>query len=105
MRFKTFVKSQNNHTNIFESIFEKYYTKGYFGSIDKDMIKEQQLDWFDKFLLIIEEGDISNLMSTLSSRDNCCTREWFSSMYAVDIREMGKKELLETLITIFRSSP
>lgn len=104
MRFKTFVKSLNNNSIIFESTFEKYYSKGYFGNISKEIIKEQQLDWYDKFLLIIEEGDITNLMSTLSSRDNCCTREWFSSMYTIDIREMGKKELLETLNTIFRSN-
>jgi hypothetical protein len=101
MRFKQFLKTQNNNLEIFESTFEKYYSKGYFGNINKETIKTQQLDWFDKFLLIIEEGDKSMLTSILSSRDHCCTREWFSSIYKVDIRELGKKEILEELNNLF----
>lgn len=102
MRFKQFLKSQNN-VSIFESTFEKYYNKGHFGSIDKQTIKEQQLDWFEKFLLVLEEGDISTIMSILSSRDYCCTREWFSNIHKVDIKELGKKEILEEVKKIYRS--
>ena len=93
MRFKTFLKTQNS-SELFESTFEKYYSRGYFGSIDKNEIKEQQRDWFDKFNFILEEGDLGMVISSLQSRDNIC-RDWFSNIYKVDVSNLGKKELLE----------
>lgn len=101
MRFKTFLKDQTNYSSIFESSFDKFYTKGYYGTIKREEIREQQKDWFDKFLLILEEGDISLMMSILSARDSIC-REWFSSIYQVEVKEYGKKEMLEELTNIFK---
>lgn len=96
MRFKEyFYSSRDNKQEIFESVFEKYYTKGYFGKISKTMIKEQQQSWYQKFLYILEDKDIDNLMSVLSSRDAVCTREWFSRIYGVDILDKSKDDIKE----------
>lgn len=103
MRFKEyFYSNRDNKKEIFESVFEKYYSKGYFGNISKTVIKEQQESWFQKFLYILEDKDIDSLMSVLSSRDAICTREWFSRIYSVDIVEKSKDDIKETAQRIFK---
>ena len=103
MRFKEyFYSNRDNKQEIFESVFDKYYTKGYFGKISKSMIKEQQQSWFQKFLYILEDKDMDNLMSVLSSRDSVCTREWFSRIYGVDIVEKSKDDIKVVATRVFK---
>ena len=94
MRFKEYYNLNTaSNKNLFEEVFEKYYTKGCFGSIDKNTIKEQQFSWFNKFNIILEQKDIGMILTALNNRDNVCTREWFSKMYNVDILESSKEEI------------
>ena len=96
MRFKEYYYSnRDNKKEIFETVFEKFYNKGHFGKISKSVIKEQQESWFQKFLFILEDKDIDNLIPVLSSRDSMCTREWFSRIYSVDILEKSKDDIKE----------
>lgn len=104
MRFKEYYYSnRDNKQDIFESVFEKYYSKGYFGKISKKIIKEQQESWFGKFLMILEEGDTSRLLSALASRENVCTREWFSRIYGVDIVDKSKDDISMIASRIFNA--
>ena len=58
MTFKNFYyKNKNNKTQIFEDVFESFYDKGYFGKLDKQQIKDQQFSWFNKLILLLDEGD------------------------------------------------
>lgn len=93
MRFKEYYKQTPSDKNLFEEVFEKYYSKGCFGTIDKTIIKEQQFNWFNKFNLILEQKDVDMVLMALNNRDNVCTREWFSKIYNVDILESSKEEI------------
>lgn len=98
MNFKHFYySSKTNKTQIFETVFEIYYSKGYFGKLEKKVIHESQKTWFKKFLLILEEGDIDTLKTILSNRDNLTTRAWFSEIYKEDILEKSRSEI-ETIL-------
>lgn len=94
MRFRAYWSSlKDNKDEIFETVFDKYYQKGYFGKIEKRLIKEQQKSWFEKFIFIIECKDKESLLMCLQSRDSLCTREWFSRIYSVDITEKSMNEI------------
>lgn len=98
MTFKNFYYSnKDNKFNIFESVFEKYYSKGYFGKLDRQIIKEQQMSWFKKFLLILEENDKDTIKFILNNRDNVMSREWFSMIYKEDIVEKSRHEIEESV--------
>lgn len=102
MRFKEYYYSnRDNKQDIFESVFEKYYTKGYFGKITKKLIKEQQQSWYNTFLTILDEGNTGRLLSALASRENICTREWFSRIYGVDIVDKSKDDISAIASRIF----
>jgi len=101
MNFKHFYySSKTNKQIIFESVFDSYYKKGYFGKIEKKTIQEQQKSWYKKFLLILEEGDVDTLKSILSNRDNLITRAWFSEIYKEDILESSRSEIEEILVKV-----
>ena len=94
MRFRELYAVNNiNKDAIFESVFNKYYKKGYFGKIGKPEIKSQQKSWFSKFTKIIENKDADSLLFILESRDSLCTREWFSRFYGIDIVEKSMKDI------------
>jgi hypothetical protein len=90
-----FYNSKNNKQEIFESVFEYYYTKGYFGKIDKKVIKESQQKWFTKLVFLLESNDQDSLNLILSNRDNTCTREYFGRIYGENILESSRNEIEE----------
>ena len=76
MTFKNFYyKNKNNKTQIFEDVFESFYDKGYFGKLDKQQIKEQQFSWFNKLVLLLDEGDHEIISEVLKDRDGI-SRQW-----------------------------
>jgi hypothetical protein len=94
MGFKHFYNSsKNNKDHIFEEVFNKHYERGYFGTIDKKIVKEKQQSWFNKFLMILEQRDCDNLTHILLTRDNVLTREWFSKIYETDILAYSKEDI------------
>ena len=102
MRFKEYYYSnRDNKKEIFETVFEKYYNKGHFGKISKSVIKEQQESWFQKFLFILEDKDIDNLIPVLSSRDSMCTRECFSMIFSVYILLYIIDDILDIFLMFF----
>lgn len=98
MTFKNFYyRNKSNKQQIFEDVFETYYDKGYFGKLNKSTIKEQQIEWFKKFLVILDEGDKSLINNILANRDNLVTRELFSRIYKEDILEKSRKEIEDSV--------
>ena len=103
MTFKHFFyNSKDNKEQIFESIFEHYYEKGYFGKISKPVIKESQKIWFNRLNLLLEEGDKDYIMSVLENRDNICTREYFGKIYGENILESSRNDIKIILEKIFK---
>lgn len=103
MSFKHFYyKAKTDKQEIFESVFEKYYSKGYFGKISKSVIKESQKKWYEKWLLLLEEGDKDSLMLVLENRDNMLSREWFGEIYGENILEASRNDIEEKLNKVFQ---
>ncbi len=100
MRFREYYNASILQTklDIFEQVFTKYYSKGFFGNISESIIKKQQKCWFDKFLMIVESKDQDEIMSHLEDRQNQITREWFSRLYEVDILDKSKKEIEQIVL-------
>ena len=102
MSFKHFYyKNIKDKSIIFESVFENLYEKGYFGNLNKDIIKTQQKSWFDKLLMIIDEGDEECLMNVLHNRDNV-SRQWVSRIYGEDITELSRNEIKDFLKKVIK---
>lgn len=100
MRFREYYKASEKQSklDIFEQVFTKYYTKGFFGTLSESVVKKQQRSWFDKFLNIMETKDYEGLMLALEDRQNLLTREWFSRLCEIDIMEKSRKEIEQIII-------
>jgi hypothetical protein len=81
------------YTFVFEEVFERYYKKGYFGSIDKELIKEDQKDWFDKFVRMLVEKRTESLTSILGSYENKISREYFGGITNIDIKYKTREDI------------
>jgi len=102
MSFKHFYyRNITDKSIIFESVFETYYEKGYFGKLDKDVIKSQQKSWFDKLIMLLDEGDQDCLFNVLQNRDNI-TRQWVSRIYNEDITESSRQEIKDFLEKVIK---
>jgi hypothetical protein len=102
MSFKHFYyRNITDKSIIFESVFETYYEKGYFGKLDKDVIKSQQKSWFDKLIMLLDEGDQDFLFNVLQNRDNI-TRQWVSRIYNEDITESSRQEIKDFLEKVIK---
>ena len=102
MSFKHFYyRNITDKSIIFESVFETYYEKGYFGKLDKDVIKSQQKSWFDKLIMLLDEGDQDCLFNVLQNRDNI-TRQWVSRIYNEDITESFRQEIKDFLEKVIK---
>ena len=82
---------------IFENTFDKFYKRGHFGKIDRDIIHEQQKGWFLKLKDIINEKDYGSLMTVVGHRDNQVTRELFSKITKINIKKKKVKYIKEKL--------
>lgn len=100
MRFKEYYLAsvKQSKLDIFEQVFEKFYNKGFFGTISESVVKKQQRSWFDKFLMIIETKDYEGLMLALEDRQNLVTREWFSRICEIDIMNKSRKEIEKVVL-------
>lgn len=102
MSFKHFYyRNITDKSIIFESVFETYYEKGYFGKLDKETIKTQQKSWFDKLIMLLDEGDQDCLFNVLQNRDNI-TRQWVSRIYGEDITESSRQEIKDFLEKVIK---
>ena len=84
-------------TFVFESVFEKFYKKGYFGKIEKDLIKESEKDWFEKFSRMLMEKRFEDLKGILCSYESKISREYFSGITNIDIRYKNKEDITSIL--------
>lgn len=98
MNFSNFYKLQIKYEEIFDNIFEEYYNKGYFGNIDKSTIKEVQYKWFCRVVKLIEKDLKDELIPYISNHNNKITREYFSAVSGKNIKNKGKKEIIEIII-------
>ncbi len=98
MKFKRFLDKDQN---LFESIFEKYYANGFFGNIEKKVIKEQQSSWCIKLCDMIQRSDLDCLSECLESRDSKPSREWISVIISNDILADSRSVISEKLQVVF----
>jgi len=96
LSFKKFYKEEQ-HKNIFEKTFNKYYNRGHWGKITREEIYEQQKDWFNKLKMIIEEKDFGSLVDVLGHRDNKVSRELFSRVTRINIKKAKTQLVKEKL--------
>lgn len=97
MTFKNFYyKNKNNKAQIFEDVFESFYDKGYFGKLDKQQIKEQQFSWFNKLILLLDEGDHEIISEALKDRDGI-SRQFVSKIYGEEISELSRNDIKDFL--------
>jgi transcription termination factor NusB len=97
MKFSSYLKLQEEYNTVFNKIFEKYYNKGYFGSIPKEEIKETQYKWFCKLVHSIVENKHEDIIPFITNHNNKITRTYFSKITGTDIKLKGKKEIIELL--------
>lgn len=95
-KFKEFYFKQKQE-KVFENVFEKWYSLGYWGSIDKDKIKNQQHSWYQRLIKLIKEKDYHSLLLSVENRDNKVTREMFSKLTNIDIKKKKIEYIKEKL--------
>jgi len=97
MGFKQFFESDKQNYGTFDTIFEKYYNRGYFGKIDKLEIKEQQQIWFDKISHFIKEKNAFELIHSLANKENIISREIFTEMTGIDVKYATKEKVISII--------
>jgi len=96
MGFREYYK-QDKDEIIFENTFDKFYKRGHFGTIDREVIREQQKDWYSKLKTIVEEKDYGSLMTVMGHRDNQVTREFFTKLTKINIKKKKVEQIQEKL--------
>lgn len=96
MRFKNFYTGLRED-ELFNLLFEKYYSRKHFGNIDKDKIKFQQKEWYKKLKTIIEERDYHSLFLVLEDRNNKVSRDFFHAFTGINIKKKSSKNLQKIL--------
>lgn len=86
MDFKNYYNEQKDDI-LFEKTFDKFYKRGHFGKINRDEIRTQQKDWFEKLKNIIQEKDYGSLLTVIGHRDNQVTRELFTKLTKINIKK------------------
>jgi len=94
--FKQFYR-QEKEEKIFEKTFEKFYKRGHFGKIKKDLIRGQQKDWYDKLKNLIDDRDYGSLLMAVGHRKNKVSRELFSRLTGINIKQKTTKIIEKTL--------
>jgi hypothetical protein len=94
--FKNFYIHEK-HEYIFEKIFNKYYKRGHWGEMREDLIREQQKDWWEKLKGLIENRDYGSLYMAVNHRKNMVSREMFSKLTGINIKQKTSKIIQETL--------
>jgi hypothetical protein len=97
MKFKTFYQLDTKEQEIFEDVFNNYYQKGYFGDIDREEIKTNQQEWFEKFNHFIKEKNANELALALANKENKLSREWFTQITELNVRYKTKEKILEII--------
>lgn len=97
MRFLEYYDFHKKNKLMFEETFEKYYTRGYFGKLDKKEIKTQQKAWFEKLMYFTKDKNLFELCMALSSKENRISREWFSHMTGHEIKYETKEKVIEII--------
>ena len=94
--FKDFYTNEK-HEMMFEKTFSKYYKRGHWGEMRKELIREQQKDWWEKLKNLIEEKDYGSLLMAVGHRKNKVSREMFSKLTGINIKQKTTKIIKETL--------
>ena len=95
MKFRNYYKLQQDYKHIFEEIFEQYYSKGYFGDVSKDEIKEIQYKWFKRVVTLLEYNDKEKLIPFITNHNNKLSREYFTKLTGVNIKNKGKDYIIK----------
>lgn len=89
MSFLSFYNLQRKD-KIFERTFDKFYKGGYFGNIEKSLIKEDQRHWFNTLILLIEEKNGDELFVAMESFESKFSRECFDKIVGTKIKYKDK---------------
>lgn len=94
----------NRKDKIFEKTFNKFYTAGHFGKIDKTLIEKDQKEWFDKLVLLIQEKNSDELFAVMESFESKFSRECFDKIMGSKIkykdRNIVKEEIQKFLMGV-----
>ena len=89
MSFLSFYNLQRKD-KIFEQVFDKFYDAGYFGKIDKAVIKSDQHEWFERLVTLIKEKNGEELFAVMESFETKFSRECFDKIVGTNIKYKDK---------------
>ena len=95
MKFSEFYKIEREQKEIFHKVFNKYYNKGYFGSLDREDILEHQKLWFEKLSWFIKEKSEFELLNCLCSKESKISRELFSEITGHNVKHKTKEVVFD----------
>ena len=96
MNFYFFYNSLKRE-KIFEEVFDKYYTEGFFGNVDKSILKETKKHWFDNLWNLIYENRQDLLLEVLQNGDKFI-RECFDELTSENLKNKPKKYLEKDIL-------
>ncbi len=89
-------------TLAFDKVFERYYARGYFGTINKEEIKESEKIWFDKFTKMLLEKHVEYMKYILGNYENKLSREYFTEITGIDVKYKSKEDINSILEKHFK---
>lgn len=95
--FRKYYDLRKRYKDIFNTVFENYYKKGYFGSVSKDEIKFIQYEWFCKLVQTVENKNDIKLKDILINHNNKITRDYYSKITGLNLCRKKKDDIIEIL--------
>lgn len=102
-KFKSFFEINFKYQDLFETSFEKLYSKNYFGTIDKNEAKARLTDWFTQFIVMIEQKDEDELIFALCTANSKESRLWFEALTGFNIKNETNKVIKDKVTEYCRS--
>ena len=87
----------NRKDKIFERTFNKFYNAGHFGKIDKTLIENDQKEWFNKLVVLIQEKNHDELFAVMESFESKFSRECFDRIMGSKIKYKDRNVVKEEI--------
>jgi len=97
MRFREYYILETKIEEVFDKSFQKFFKKGFFGSIPEDIIKNEQRIWYEKLVKFIIERNVQELSLALGNIEKKMSREYFTNFTGVNIKHCTKKDCLKII--------
>ena len=97
MRFREYYILETKLDVVFDKSFQKFFKKGFFGSISEDVIKKEQKIWYEKLVRFIMEKNQQELVLALGSIEKKISREYFTNFTGLDIKHKTKQDAIRII--------